>query len=142
MELKLRRIGNSLGVLLPRSLVERLGVVAGDVLEVDAEAFQLAHYAENAHTRLDAAKLQLAQKLLSAMRLADIRSLSLARLEQWKRQGAWVSAYEEWQRILCDGSDQELLDALVGLSDKSNRLRQSPPFVGLTPGRAPSEVTT
>lgn len=96
-------------------------------------------YAENSQARLDAAKLQRAQGLLSSMPLAEIRRRSLARLEQWKRQGVWISAYDEWQDILESGSDQTLLDAMVGLSETSNRLRQSPPYVGITPDFGPSQ---
>lgn len=61
----------------------------------------------------------------------QIRAQSLANLHRWKQQGTWVSAYGEWLQILESGSDGELLAAMVGRNQNSNRLRQSPPFVGL-----------
>jgi hypothetical protein len=61
----------------------------------------------------------------------EIRAQSMANLHRWKKQGSWVSAYGEWEAILDGGSDGELLAALLGRDEDSNRLRQSPPHVGL-----------
>jgi len=38
---KIRRIGNSLGVLVPAAMTERLGLEAGDEVVLDAEAGRL-----------------------------------------------------------------------------------------------------
>lgn len=43
----------------------------------------------------------------------------------------WVSAYDEWKRILEHESDGELFVAMLGRDERANRLRQSPPYVGL-----------
>ena len=63
----------------------------------------------------------------------QIRAHSLANLHRWKQNGAWVSAYGEWQQILERGGDGELFAALLGRDERSNRLRQSPPYVGMLP---------
>jgi hypothetical protein len=44
-----------------------------------------------------------------------------------------VSAYEEWEKILKNADDGELFAVLLGRDERSNRLRQSPPYVGLLP---------
>jgi hypothetical protein len=43
-----------------------------------------------------------------------------------------VSAYEEWTQIL-RGDDGALFAAMLGRDERSNRLRQSPPYVGMLP---------
>ena len=62
-----------------------------------------------------------------------IRAQSLANLHRWKKNGAWVSAYEEWEKILKSADDGELFAVLLGRDERSNRLRQSPPYIGLLP---------
>jgi hypothetical protein len=62
-----------------------------------------------------------------------IRGHSLANLHRWKKRGSWVSAYDEWREILECGSDGELFATMLGRDERSNRLRQSPPYVGLLP---------
>jgi hypothetical protein len=41
--------------------------------------------------------------------------------------------YAEWQEILESATDGELFAAMLGRDENSNRLRQSPPYVGLLP---------
>ena len=55
----------------------------------------------------------------------------LANLHRWRRQGAWVSAYDEWRGIAERGDDGELFATMLGRDDDATRLRQSMPFVGL-----------
>jgi hypothetical protein len=44
-----------------------------------------------------------------------------------------VSAYDEWKEILEHEGDGELFVAMLGTDERANRLRQSPPYVGLLP---------
>ena len=45
----------------------------------------------------------------------------------------WNSAYGEWKELLEHADDGELFAALLGRDEHSNRLRQSPPYVGMLP---------
>ena len=45
--------------------------------------------------------------------------------------------FDEWSDILKNGSDGELFASMLGRDDRSNRLRQSMPYVGLL---SPEEV--
>jgi hypothetical protein len=45
--------------------------------------------------------------------------------------GTWGTAYDEWKRLLEDASDGELFAILLGRDERSNQLRQSPPYVGM-----------
>jgi hypothetical protein len=101
MKLQIRRVGNSLGEILPQAVLTEWGVGEGDALE-------LRHFSPK-----------------------EVRAQSLANLHRWKGQGTWVSAYDEWTEILQRGSDGELFNAMLGRNDNSNRLRQSIPYVGL-----------
>ncbi|HXY75517.1 MAG TPA: hypothetical protein VEH54_01290, partial [Steroidobacteraceae bacterium] len=55
----------------------------------------------------------------------------LANLQRWGRQGAWVSAYDEWRRIAQSDDDGLLFAAMLGRDEEAVRLRQSMPYVGL-----------
>jgi hypothetical protein len=82
---------------------------------------------------LDEHKRNLSVAIAARFPANQIRAHSLANLHAWKNSGAWVSAYAEWQRILEEGDDGELFSALLGRDERSNRLRQSPPYVGMLP---------
>jgi len=131
MKTTVRRIGNSLGVLLPRSLLDAWGVGEGDHLEITERGLRPPRARASAQQRLDELKRELAVAVVREFSPREIRAQSLANLHRWKRQGTWVSAYDEWQEIVEDGSDGALFAAMLGRDEQSNRLRQSPPFVGL-----------
>src|ERR1700756_4564398 len=131
MKTTVRRIGNSLGVLLPKSLLESWGIGEGDQLEVSAQGVRPPHRPGSAQQRLDERKRQLAVAVVREFSTRQIRAQSLANLHRWKSQGTWIPAYDEWQQILEGGSDGALFAAMLGRDEESNRLRQSMPFVGL-----------
>ncbi len=131
MQLQIRRVGNSLGVILPRSVLTKWGVGEGDSLELTQRGITPAVPRGRSHLMLDELKRSLSLAVIRHFAPQEIRAQSLANLYRWKRQGTWVSAYEEWTEILMRGSDGELFSAMLGRDDNSNRLRQSMPYVGL-----------
>lgn len=134
MKLLIRRIGNSLGVIIPRSVLEPWGLDAGDYLEVSENGIRpRAARAAAAHGGLDEHKRRLAAAVASRFTPQHIRAHSLANLHRWKKEGAWVSAYDEWRRLLTKAEDGELFAVMLGRDERANRLRQSPPYVGLLP---------
>ena len=138
MKTVVRRIGNSLGVLLPKSLLDTWGIREGDHLELSERGLRPPPRSrQSAQERLDELKRQLAAAVVRDFSPRQIRAQSLANLHRWKQQGTWVSAYDEWQQILESGSDGALFAAMLGREQEANRLRQSMPFVGLL---APEKV--
>lgn len=83
------------------------------------------------HKELDRKKHELACKVLERHPLEEIRKRSLENIARWESNGVTPLVYKEWAFLLRNGSDHELIAAMVGLSDESNRLRQSPPYVGM-----------
>jgi hypothetical protein len=83
------------------------------------------------HEALDELKRSIALAVVRQFTPREIRAQILANLHRWRRQGAWVSAYDEWQDIAARGDDGELFAAMLGRDDNAVRLRQSMPFVGL-----------
>jgi hypothetical protein len=69
----------------------------------------------------------------SAGFLKLIRAHGLANLSRWQKNGVSGPVYAEWQAILESASDGDLFAVMLGRDDHSNRLRQSPPYVGLLP---------
>jgi antitoxin component of MazEF toxin-antitoxin module len=134
MKLTLRRIGNSLGVIIPRRALESWGLKEGDSLELTETGIHPPAAGRGSpHEMLDALKRNLAVAVAARFTANQIRAHSLANLHRWKQNGAWVSAYAEWQQLLELGGDGELFAALLGRDERSNRLRQSPPYVGMLP---------
>jgi antitoxin component of MazEF toxin-antitoxin module len=131
MKLRVRRVGNSLGVILPKSALTSWGVREGDDLELTERSIRPLARQGSSHLRLDELKRSLSLAVIRGCTPQEIRAQSLANLHRWKAQGTWVSAYDEWTEILEKGGDGELFAAMLGRDDNSIRLRQSMPYVGL-----------
>jgi antitoxin component of MazEF toxin-antitoxin module len=131
MQLQIRRVGNSLGVILPKSVLTEWGVGEGDALELTQGGIAPSARGGRSHLMLDELKRLLSLAVIRHFSPQEIRAQSIANLYRWKRQGTWVSAYDHWTEILQRGSDGELFNAMLGRDDNSNRLRQSMPYVGL-----------
>lgn len=133
MKLQVRKIGNSLGVIVPRALLDAWGVREGEMLEASNAGIWPAGGKTHGHAALDELKRRISIEVLARHRPADIRRRSLDNLARWKKSGAWCGAYDEWLEILQRGSDEALFGAMVGTDDRGNRLRQSPPYAGMLP---------
>jgi antitoxin component of MazEF toxin-antitoxin module len=133
MKLELRRIGNSLGVIVPKRTLQDWGVTEGDYLQLGERGIRPFLKSDSSHEVLDELKRLLSLAVVRRCTPQEIRAQSLANLYRWKKQGTWASAYDEWTDILERGSDGELFAAMLGRDDQSNRLRQSMPYVGLLP---------
>ena len=130
MKLKIRRIGNSLGIILPKAVLDRWGLEEDDSLELTERGIRPPALS---HESLDELKRSLALAVVRRFTPQEIRAQILANLHRWKRQGMWVSAYDEWRELAERGDDGELYAAMLGHDDHANRLRQSAPYVGLLP---------
>lgn len=85
----------------------------------------------NQQTVLDAKKLASAKRVVQCCTVDQIRRKSLENLRRWNSNGTWVSAHDEWRLLMEHGTDQEVIAVMTGTDQRSNRLRQSPPYVGL-----------
>ena len=133
MDLVIRRIGNSLGVILPRVLLDAWGLGEGAKLKAGPGGIHPDRSTLNAQEALDRLKRAIAVEVVRRHSPEDIRRHSLANLARWKSKGAWSDAYEEWRGILKTGDDGELFKAMLGVDERANRLRQSTPYAGLLP---------
>ena len=133
MKLVVRAVGNSLGVIIPKATLDEWGVGKGDALELAGRCIRPVHGGLGTQDALDELKRRLAAAVTARFTAHEIRAHGLANLHRWKSNGSWVSAYDEWQRILEAGDDGELFATMLGRDERSNRLRQSPPYVGLLP---------
>lgn len=129
-KLRIRPIGNSLGVIIPRAQLQAWGLAEGDALDLTEHGIAVPR-PPHAQERLDEVKRLISAGVVARFRPERIRQKSAENLQRWKSAGAWCSAYEEWSAIIEAGSDAELLAAMLGHDDRANRLRQSMPYVGL-----------
>jgi antitoxin component of MazEF toxin-antitoxin module len=131
MKVTLRRIGNSLGVLLPKTTLDGWGLGEGDALELSERGLRPAPRAGFLHQELDEIRRRVALAIVAQFKPSQIRAQILANLHRWKRQGVWVSAFDEWRAIADGGDDGELFAAMLGRDENAVRLRQSAPYAGL-----------
>lgn len=133
MKVLIRRVGNSLGVIIPKATLVEWGVKEGDALEIAGRSIRPPRSRTGSQDALDELKRQLAVAVTARCTANQIRAQSLANLERWKASGSWVSAYDEWRQLMETGDDGALFATMLGRDERSNRLRQSPPYVGLLP---------
>jgi bifunctional DNA-binding transcriptional regulator/antitoxin component of YhaV-PrlF toxin-antitoxin module len=133
MKVAVRRIGNSLGVILPKPTLDAWGVAEGDELELTERGLYPQKSGGFSHQELDQLKLAISFAVVRYRTPREIRAKSLANLHRWKQQGTWVSAYDEWREIIDSNDDGRLYAAMLGRDEDSTRLRQSMPYVGLLP---------
>jgi antitoxin component of MazEF toxin-antitoxin module len=133
MKIALRRIGNSLGVLLPKATLDAWGLTEGDSLLLTDKGIRPLSRGGFTHQELDEHRRVLALAVIRKFTSQEIRAQILANLSRWKGQGVWGGAYEEWLQIAATGDDGMLFAAMIGRDESAVRLRQSAPFVGLLP---------
>lgn len=131
MRVRLRRVGNSVGVLLPKALLDAWGVGEGDELELTERGIRPLARGGFCHRELDDLRLSLSMAVVRKHTAREIRAKILANLHRWRRQDSWVSAYDEWNDIASSEDDGELFAAMLGRDENAIRLRQSMPYVGL-----------
>lgn len=84
------------------------------------------------HKHLDQIKLRMAKAVVEQFPIEQIRKASLENLAHWKSIGSWCSAYAEWENIMRHEQDETIIYLMTSEDEEPcNRLRQSPPFVGL-----------
>jgi antitoxin component of MazEF toxin-antitoxin module len=133
MKIRVRRVGNSLGILIPKATLESWGIGEGDELELGAQGIRPSARGGFSHQKLDELRRSIALAVVRRHTPREIRAQILANLHRWKDRGVWGRAYEEWQDIASGGDDGRLFAAMLGHDDEAVRLRQSAPFVGLLP---------
>lgn len=116
-----------------RAALDRLGPRARRLVTISGVTVALGVTSDrpNQHTLLDAKKLASATRVVQCCTIDQIRHKSLENIERWNRKGTWVSAHDEWRTLMEHGTDQEIIAVMTGTDERSNRLRQSPPYVGL-----------
>jgi antitoxin component of MazEF toxin-antitoxin module len=131
MKLVIRRIGNSLGVILPKPTLDAWGIHEGEHLELTDRDIRPEARGGFSTEQLDEHKRRLAAAVVSRFTAQHIRAHGLGNLHRWKANGVWNSAYDQWKRLLEREDDGELFALMLGRDERSNQMRQSPPYVGM-----------
>lgn len=131
MKVRIRRVGNSLGVLLPKTVLDAWGVGEGDELDLTERGIRPPGRGGFSHGELDNLRLSLSLAVVRKHTAREIRAKIAANLHRWRSQGSWVSAYDEWNEIARREDDGALFAAMLGRNENAVRLRQSMPYVGL-----------
>lgn len=126
-----------------RAIRERLGRRTRRLVTISGVTIALGETSKhpNRQTLLDAKKLASATRVLQYCTIDQIRRKSLENIKRWNSKGTWVSAHDEWRALMEHGTDQEIIAVMIGADERSNRLRQSAPYVGLVEPVALGDVT-
>jgi antitoxin component of MazEF toxin-antitoxin module len=133
MKLPVRRIGNSLGVIVPKHSLQNWGVAEGDYLELNERGIRPISKSVFSQDMLDELKRKLAVEVAARFTPQLIRAHGLGNLHRWKENDVWGPVYVEWENLLKDVNDGALFAVMLGRDENANRLRQSPPYVGMLP---------
>lgn len=76
-------------------------------------------------------RIAIARTILDRFSLQEVRQKSLENLSRWKAQGTWSRPYDEWMKLMRDGSDTEVVTAMTSLQEMPSRLRGASPYPGL-----------
>jgi len=116
-----------------RAIRDRLGSRTRRLVTISGVTVALGDTRErpNRQTLLDAKKLASAVRVFQCCTVDEIRRKSLENIQRWNSKGTWVSAHDEWRALMEYGSDEEIIAVMTGTDERCNRLRQSPPYVGL-----------
>jgi hypothetical protein len=76
-------------------------------------------------------RIAVAQTILERFSLQEVRQKSLENLSRWKAQGTWSGYYDEWMRLMLNGSDTEVITTMTSSDDMASRLRGASPYPGL-----------
>lgn len=87
--------------------------------------------ARNPHLALDAIKHKIACEVVARFSIAEIKERSLANILRWRANGVSGQAYDAWEQLALNPDDSKMMAAMVDVTEHSNQLRQSPPFVGM-----------
>jgi antitoxin component of MazEF toxin-antitoxin module len=134
VKLVIRRIGNSLGVIIPKATLEAWDLGEGGYLSLSDHGIRPPSTGgASSREALEELKRKLAAAVVSRFSAREIRAQILANLHRWESQGAWVSAYDEWRKLAGEDDDGALFVAMLGRDERAKRLRESAPYVGLLP---------
>ena len=131
MRIAIRKIGNSLGVILPKSTLDGWGVAEGDELELTERSLHPRKPGGFLHQELDQLRWSISLAVIRECTPREIRAKSLGNLHRWKQRGTWGPAFDEWLEIIESNDDGWLYAVMLGRDEDSVRLRQSMPYVGL-----------
>jgi prevent-host-death family protein len=98
-----------------------------------ADAEEKLRAPRNSHDVLDAIKHKISCEVLAMFPVREIKMRAKANIDRWRANDAGDPVYDEWYAIIEDADDTKMIAAMVGLSETSNRLRQSFPYVGMLP---------
>ncbi|MDP2759920.1 MAG: hypothetical protein Q8O64_05870 [Sideroxyarcus sp.] len=134
----IRKIGNSLGVIIPKWVLVEMGLSEGVELDVTKNGIDFSEV--NVHQSLDKLRRNISVEILSRFKIFEIRERGILNLNRWKEQNVWGTPYIEWMDILQNGDDDKIIFMLLSMDDYPVQMRQSLPFTGMLPKDLVSEM--
>jgi antitoxin component of MazEF toxin-antitoxin module len=133
MKLKIRRVGNSLGVLLPKDVLLGWGLGEGDSLELSLNGIRPETKASRRKQETDEAGRAIGLAVIRQFTVREIRAQVRAALSERRRQGDWDEVGDYWQLLARGKEDGALFAAMLGRDEHTIGMRRWLPYVELLP---------
>jgi len=140
MKLKIRRVGNSLGVLLPKDALLAWGLGEGDSLELSLNTIRPVARAPRRPNELDAVSRAIGLAVIRQFTAREIRAQIRATLSARRRQADWDESCDSWQLLARGKDDGALYAAMLGRDETSIGLRHNLPYADLLPAAQLREI--
>jgi antitoxin component of MazEF toxin-antitoxin module len=133
MKLKIRRVGNSLGVLLPKDVLVGWGLGEGDSLELGLDGLRPPANVPRRRQELDETARAIGLAVIRQFTVREIRAQMRAALAERRRQRDWDETCDQWQSLARGKGDGELFAAMLGRDGPGIGLRRWMPYADLLP---------
>jgi len=131
VKLKIRRIGNSLGILLPKEALLGWGLGEGDNLELGLKDIRPVRRTPRRKDELDAVNRSVSLAVIRQFSAREIRAQIRASLRQRRQQYDWDNACDEWESLARGKDDGALFAAMLGRDERAISRRQYLPYIEL-----------
>jgi antitoxin component of MazEF toxin-antitoxin module len=131
VKLKIRRVGNSLGVLLPRDALLGWGLGEGDTLQLGLGGIRPVLPRPRRRETLDELSRAISLAVIRHFSSREIRAQMRASMQLRRQQHDWDELCDEWAALARGKDDGALFAAMLGRDERSVSRRQYLPYTDL-----------
>ncbi len=131
MKIKIRRVGNSLGILLPKEALLGWGLGEGDSLELGLSGIQPAPRMPRRRHEFDELSRSVGLAVIRQFTAREIRAQIRVSLRERRQQHDWNANCTDWEQLARGKDDGALFAAMLGRDERAANQRQYLPYADL-----------
>ena len=131
MKIKIRRVGNSLGILLPKEVLLGWGLSEGDSLELGLNGIRPTQRTPRRKHELGELSRSMGLAVIRQFTAREIRAQMRISLRERRQQYNWDANCAEWEILARSKDDGALFAAMLGRDERAINQRQYMPYIDL-----------